>query len=45
MLKPEEGVSMIGTEDVAGWARGLDDLVGRVAPRFGRVEPRRRARA
>ena len=36
---------MAGREDVAGWARGLDALAGRIAPRFGRVEPRRRARA
>jgi SRSO17 transposase len=27
------------------WARGLDELVARLALRFGRVEPRRRARA
>lgn len=31
--------------DVQGWASGLDDLVGRVAPRFVRAEPRRRAAA
>jgi SRSO17 transposase len=31
--------------EVRDWARGLDELVARVAPRFGRVEPRRRARA
>jgi SRSO17 transposase len=45
MLKPGEGLSMVDTGDVGGWARGLDELVGRIAPRFGRVEPRRRARA
>src|SRR3954471_701830 len=27
------------------WADQLDDLVARIAPRFGRIEPRRRARA
>jgi SRSO17 transposase len=27
------------------WARGLDELVARLGPRFGRIEPRRRARA
>ena len=27
------------------WADQLDDLVARIAPRFSRVEPRRRARA
>jgi DDE superfamily endonuclease len=32
-------------EDVADWAHGLDELAARIAPRFGRVEPRRRARA
>ena len=36
---------MAVTDEVEGWARGLDALMGRIAPRFGRVEPRRRARA
>ncbi len=27
------------------WARGLDELVARLGPRFGRIEPRRRAPA
>lgn len=31
--------------DVQGWADGLDGIVERIAPRFGRAEPRRRARA
>ncbi|WP_443057585.1 IS701 family transposase [Streptomyces sp. IBSBF 2806] len=31
--------------DLAGWRDGFDALVGRVAGRFVRVEPRRRARA
>lgn len=31
--------------DVAAWVAGLDELFARVAGRFGRVEPRRRARA
>jgi SRSO17 transposase len=31
--------------DPARWRAGLDELLGRVAGRFGRVEPRRRARA
>jgi SRSO17 transposase len=31
--------------DVADWARGLDAPAARIAPRFGRVERRRRARA
>ena len=29
----------------ASWRTGLEELLGRVAGRFGRVEPRRRARA
>ena len=36
---------MTTVRDVEGWARGLDAVVDRIAPRFGRVEPRRRARA
>jgi SRSO17 transposase len=32
-------------EDLAGWAAGLDDLMARISGRFGRIEPRRRARA
>src|ERR687898_456661 len=31
--------------DVHRWADQLDDLCARIAPRFGRIEPRRRARA
>jgi SRSO17 transposase len=31
--------------DPALWQAGLEELLGRVAGRFGRVEPRRRARA
>ena len=31
--------------DVQGWATGLDEVVGRIAPRFVRAEPRRRAAA
>jgi SRSO17 transposase len=29
---------------LGGWSIGLDELMSRVAGRFGRVEPRRRAR-
>src|ERR671914_1674841 len=36
---------MTATADAGDWARGLDGLAERIAPRFGRVEPRRRARA
>jgi len=32
-------------DDLAAWIGGLDDLFALVAGRFGRVEPRRRARA
>ncbi len=31
--------------DAAAWARGLEAVVGRIAPRFGRKEPRQRAAA
>ncbi|WP_371786714.1 IS701 family transposase [Streptosporangium subroseum] len=33
------------SEDLQSWAAGLDGLFARVASRFGRVEPRRQARA
>ncbi|PZG17090.1 IS701 family transposase [Spongiactinospora gelatinilytica] len=33
------------SEDLQSWAAGLDELFARVAARFGRVEPRRQARA
>ena len=36
---------MAATDDAVDWARGLDALVERIAPRFRRVEPRRRAMA
>jgi hypothetical protein len=32
-------------DDLAAWVAGLDELFGRVADRFYRVEPWRRARA
>jgi SRSO17 transposase len=35
----------VAVEDLSGWASGLDDLMARIAGRFRRVEPRRRARA
>ena len=34
---------MTSERDVRGWAAGLDGVVDRIAPRFGRAEPRRRA--
>ena len=36
---------MVDRRQVARWAGGLDALHARVAPRFARAEPRRRARA
>jgi SRSO17 transposase len=36
---------MTDVNEVEGWARGLDELAQRLAPRFKRVEPRRRALA
>src|SRR4051794_6841663 len=36
---------MTDVNEAKGWARALDELMGRLAPRFGRVEPRRRALA
>src|ERR671916_2585387 len=40
-----EGMVMVATDETVEWARGLDGLVERIAPRFRRVEPRQRARA
>jgi SRSO17 transposase len=37
--------SVVTPEDLQTWMAGLDDLFARVAGRFGRVEPRQRARA
>ena len=36
---------MVTQAEVHGWADGLDSVVERIAPRFGRAEPRRRVRA
>jgi SRSO17 transposase len=36
---------VVASEDLRGWVSGLDALFARVAGRFGRVEPRRQARA
>ena len=36
---------MTTERDVRGWAAGLERVVDRIAPRFGRTEPRRRAGA
>src|SRR4051812_12605199 len=38
----QEVPSMTDVNEAEGWAKGLDELAGRLAPRFGRVEPRRR---
>src|SRR3954453_14972978 len=40
-----EEVTMAVMDEAADWARGLEELVERIAPRFGRIEPRRRVRA
>ncbi len=34
---------MVTQADVQGWAEGLDGVIARIGPRFGRAEPRRRA--
>jgi hypothetical protein len=34
----------VSVDEITEWVRGLDEVMARVAPRFGRVEPRRRAR-
>src|SRR4051812_49454225 len=41
----QEVPSMTDVNEAAGWAKGLDELAARLGPRFGRVEPRRRALA
>ena len=38
-------VAMTSVEAAFDWARGLDDLAERIAPRFRRVEARGRARS
>src|SRR3954469_26064100 len=40
-----EDVTMAMIDEAADWARGLDELVERIAPRFCRIEPRRRGRS
>src|SRR4051794_41304152 len=40
-----EGMVMAAMNEAVDWARGLDELVEQIAPRFRRIEPRRRARA
>src|SRR3954451_4808016 len=39
------GMVMAATDEAVDWAGGLDRLVERIAPRFRRIEPRRRVRA
>src|SRR5215213_9913647 len=36
---------MVAIDEAVDWARGLDEVVERIAPRFRRVEPRRRVRS
>jgi SRSO17 transposase len=38
-------VGVVSADDLQVWVAGLDALFARVAGRFGRVEPRRQARA
>src|SRR3954470_3433057 len=40
-----EGMAMAAMDESIDWARGLDGVVEQIAPRFCRIEPRRRARA
>src|SRR6187431_3259938 len=40
-----EGMAMVAMDEAIDWARGLDGLLEQIAPRFCRIEPRRRARA
>jgi SRSO17 transposase len=40
-----EGVTMVTIDEAVDWARGLDEVVERIAPRFRRIEPRRRVRS
>src|SRR6187549_1747169 len=40
-----EGMAMAAMDEAIDWTRGLDGLVEQIAPRFCRIEPRRRARA
>jgi SRSO17 transposase len=40
-----EDIVMAAADEAVDWARGLDELVERIAPRFCRIEPRRRVRA
>src|SRR3954451_9467821 len=39
-----EGMAMVAMDEAADWARGLDALVEQIAPRFCRIEARRRDR-
>src|SRR3954447_6818940 len=40
-----EEVTMAAMDEAVDWARGLDEVVERIAPRFRRIDPRRRVRA
>jgi len=35
---------IVSVDEATGWVAGLDDVMARIAPRFRRVEPRRRVR-
>src|ERR1044071_2210039 len=40
-----EGMAMAAMDAAVEWARGLEGLIEQIAPRFRRIEGRRRARA
>src|SRR5689334_843107 len=40
-----EGMAMAALDEAVDWAVGLDEVVERIAPRFRRIEPRRRVRS
>src|SRR3954454_15967762 len=40
-----EDVIMAAMNEAVDWARGLDEVVEQIAPRFRRIEPRRRGPA
>src|SRR3954469_20256276 len=40
-----EEVIMAAMDEAVDWVRGLDEVVEQIAPRFRRIEARRRARA
>src|SRR4051794_36090339 len=45
MTSEDRAMAVSHSVDPAGWQREFHELMGRIASRFGRVEPRRTARA